>query len=197
MTDTNLHLPQLTYFKRFRMERDIQDPLPIVRPLPIDYYWLPWHEALLDLYADVKVQCFVDEIDAMVFPSLATREGCRRLMLEISGRSGFQPGATWLIGYDDQFVATVQGVRDRNGFGAIQNLGVVPTHRGRGLGAALLLQALHGFRRAGCHKAVLEVTSQNAAAVRLYRRHGFRAHKTIYKTVDTFAALPPAHDWLI
>ena len=68
--------------------------------------------------------------------------------------------------------------------GAIQNLGVLPAHRGLGLGAALLLQALHGFRRAGLGRAFLEVTAQNDAAIRLYRRLGFRCRKTIYKAVD-------------
>ena len=53
------------------------------------------------------------------------------------------------------------------------------------LGAALLQQALHGFRRAGLGGAFLEVTAQNDGAIRLYRRLGFRCRKTIYKAVDT------------
>jgi ribosomal protein S18 acetylase RimI-like enzyme len=77
----------------------------------------------------------------------------------------------------------VQGLQERTGLGAIQNLGVAPAHRGRGLGTALLLQALHGFRRAGLGRAFLEVTAQNEAAVRLYQRLGFRRKKTIYKAV--------------
>ena len=54
-----------------------------------------------------------------------------------------------------------------------------------GLGTALLLQALHGFRRAGLPAAVLEVTAENTAAVRIYRRLGFRCRKTVYKAVET------------
>ena len=84
----------------------------------------------------------------------------------------------------DGYCATVQGVRERSGLGAIQNLGVTPLHRGRGLGSALLLQALRGFQRAGLGRAFLEVTAQNDAAVRLYRRLGFRRRKTIYKLVE-------------
>src|SRR5262249_9066660 len=78
---------------------------------------------------------------------------------------------------------SVQGLRERSGLGAIQNLGVTPAHRGRGLGSALLLQALHGFARAGLARALLEVTAQNDGALRLYRRHGFRCVKTLYKAV--------------
>jgi len=68
--------------------------------------------------------------------------------------------------------------------GAIQNVGVTPDHRGKGIGSALVLQALHGFRRAGLGKAVLEVTAQNESAIQLYRKLGFRFRKTVYKTVD-------------
>jgi len=71
------------------------------------------------------------------------------------------------------------------GMGGIQNLGVAPLYRGRGLGSALLLQALQGFRRAGLGRAFLEVTAQNEGAVRLYRRMGFRCRKTVYKAVET------------
>ena len=77
----------------------------------------------------------------------------------------------------------MQGIRERGGLGSIQNLGIVPGWRGRGLGEALLLQALHGFRHTGLGRAQLEVTAQNDAAIRLYRRLGFRRAKTLYKAV--------------
>jgi mycothiol synthase len=82
------------------------------------------------------------------------------------------------------FCGTVQGIEDRFGYGAIQNLGVVPEHRGRGLGSLLLMKALEGFRRAGLKRAYLEVTAQNEGAVRLYRRLGFVKARTVYKAVE-------------
>src|SRR5207248_4638326 len=89
------------------------------------------------------------------------------------------------------FCGTVQGLRERGGVGAIQNLGITPALRGHGLGTALLLQALHGFRRAGLTRALLEVTAQNEGAIRLYRRLGFRRCKTLYKAVDTSHSFQP------
>jgi ribosomal protein S18 acetylase RimI-like enzyme len=68
--------------------------------------------------------------------------------------------------------------------GAIQNVGIVAAHRCRGLGRALVLQALHGFRLAGLGRAFLEVTAENDPAVRLYHSLGFRRRKTLYKAVD-------------
>jgi ribosomal protein S18 acetylase RimI-like enzyme len=179
---------QASYFKRFRMEVDLQQRLPPPE-LPCGYRFVPWDDALLEVHAEVKYQCFVDQVDALVFPSLGNRDGCSYLMQEIRRKSGFQPGATWLIAAAGAYCATVQGLRERPGTGAIQNLGVVTAHRGRGLGAALLLKALHGFQQAGMHRAFLEVTAQNDGAMRLYRRFGFRCLKTLYK------AAPPQGSW--
>ena len=104
----------------------------------------------------------------------------------------YRAASTWLIAHDEAYVATVQGVADRIGNGCIQNLGVIPGFRGRGLGLALLLQALHGFRRTGLAKATLEVTAQNETAIRLYRQIGFRFRKTLYKVAeaDTYRLEP-------
>lgn len=190
----------IRYFKRFRMEIDLQVSLPPLRPLSPGYTLVAWEECLLEEHAEVKFQSFVDEVDAVVFPSLSSREGCLRLMREITGKPGFKPEATWLIACEGSYCGTVQGVRDRTGMGAIQNLGVMAEHRGRGLGKALMLHALHGFQRAGAHRVHLEVTASNDAAICLYRRIGFRCRKTIYKPVDALAALqtaPRASEWFI
>jgi ribosomal protein S18 acetylase RimI-like enzyme len=173
----------VSYFKRFKMEIDLVDapPVPV---LPAGYRWVAWEEDLVDAHAEVLSRSFHEEIDSAVFPSLSSRPGCFYLMSEIRRRPGFVAGATWLLACCDGYCGTVQGARERSGLGAIQNLGVTPPHRGRGLGSALLLQALCGFQRAGLGRVFLEVTAQNDAAVRLYRRLGFRRRKTIYKLVE-------------
>lgn len=175
-----------TYFKRFRMEIDLE-PLPLPE-LPAGYDWVPWSPLLLEQHAEVLFRCFQEEIDSAVFASLGDRKGCHFLMTEICRKIGFAPEATWLLAYESGYCGTVQGVRERNGMGAIQNLGITAAHRGKKLGTALLLQALHGFRRLGYGRAFLEVTAQNEGAVRLYQRLGFRRRKTLYKAapVATF-----------
>jgi ribosomal protein S18 acetylase RimI-like enzyme len=180
-----------TYFKRFRMEAALaaagtNDAIAV---LPDGYRLVPWHEALLDAHARTKHRSFRDEIDSVVFPCLGDLEGCRRLMREIRRKRGFLAEATWLIALvvapgQHAWCATIQGVIDKAGVGMIQNVGVVPGHRGRGLGAALVARALEGFRVAGLRRASLEVTAENATAVRLYRRLGFRRARTVYKVVE-------------
>ncbi|WZP00489.1 N-acetyltransferase [Isosphaeraceae bacterium EP7] len=172
----------ITYYKRFRMEVDLDGTPP--PPLPATFGWVGWDEVLVDAHAEVKYLSFREEIDAHVFPCLGDRHGCHRLMREIRRKTGFLPAATWLISGPEGYCGTVQGIMDRGPIGAIQNVGVAPAYRGLGLGRALVRQALEGFYQAGLRKAFLEVTAENNAAIQLYRSIGFRRSKTVYKAVD-------------
>ena len=159
----------LMYFKRYRLEISLSARL-FDPPAPPPYYrFLPWDQSLLESHADAKFRSFRQEIDANVFPCLGDREGCRRLMTEITRRETFVSEATWLLVYQPpgdgtaDCCGTIQGLRDSHGYGAVQNLGVTPPHRDRGLGTGLLAQALAGFRAIGLRRAYLEVTAQNTA----------------------------------
>lgn len=180
----------VTYFKRYRMEIDLTAPLFSPPPLPPGYLLLPWHDDLLEAHAEAKYRSFCGEIDAFVFPCLGNPEGCRRLMRDIVYRANFVPQATWLVAHRPpegerlDYCGTIQGLRSTTELGAIQNLGVTPAHRGRGLGTILLHRALTGFRAAGVRQAYLEVTAQNEGAYRLYCRLGFRTVQTLYKASE-------------
>ncbi|MFM7206518.1 MAG: GNAT family N-acetyltransferase [Planctomycetaceae bacterium] len=182
-----------TYFKRYRMEADLGVPRWSAA-LPPGYRLVPWSEAVLDVHARTKFRSFRDEIDSLVFPCLGSLDGCRRLMREIRNKPGFLPATTWLIAHGDapeslQWCGTIQGVAERGGGGMIQNIGVVPGHRGIGLGTSLIDRCLAGFRMHGLRRVTLEVTVENAGAVRLYQRLGFRRVRTVYKVVDEAAAM--------
>lgn len=181
-----------TYYKRFRMDVDLRRPWK-PQPLPRGYRYAEWSPERLDDHAQAKQLSFADEIDAEVFDCLASLDGCRRLMREIAAKPGFAPTATWLVecalgpGDEPEVCAAIQGVRATPRYGAIQNVGVTPWHRGRGIGAALVQTALFGFRAIGLQRACLEVTAENVAAVRMYERLGFRRVKTTYKPVELAA----------
>jgi GNAT superfamily N-acetyltransferase len=55
----------------------------------------------------------------------------------------------------------------------LDELYVVPEHRGRGVGRALLRRALDIAKDGGCHAVDLEVDSDHARAEHLYGRAGF------------------------
>jgi ribosomal protein S18 acetylase RimI-like enzyme len=182
----------ISYFKRYKMEVALAGlPAPV---WPEGFRALAWRPELLPMHADVLARCFHGELDAVVFPSLGSRDGCLGLMTEISRRRAFIPEATWLAVGPDGPCGTIQALRERGYLGAIQNIGICPSLRGRGLGQALLLQALAGMYDSGLGRAVLEVTAQNDAAIRLYRRFGFRRAKVVYKAVP---ASPSSGDFLI
>ena len=180
----------LTYFKRFRMEIDLLGSELVQPILPLGYGLMRWDDSLLVAHAETKYRCFRGEIDANVFPCLSDVNGCLRLMNEIRAKPGFLPAATWLATYRPfrnsklEFVGTVQGVRDASGVGALQNLGILPMHRDKALGSILLIRCLAGFQRSNVRRVFLEVTAQNAGAIKLYERIGFRRAKTVYKAVE-------------
>lgn len=178
----------LTYVKRFRMEINLRDWECPPAELPGGYCLVPWDASLVRAHADVKYRCFCLELDANVFPCFCTRDGCLRLMTEISQKEGFLPQATWLLVYSGErqpeYCGTIQGIREANGYGSLQNIGITEEHRGHGLGTILIHRALAAFRDAGVQRIYLEVTAQNDGAIRLYRRLGFVKARALYKTVE-------------
>jgi ribosomal protein S18 acetylase RimI-like enzyme len=189
-----MRLLNLRYHKRFQMEVDLRrwrrSPVAICS----DYRLLSWSPDRLQEHAEVKYLSFRDELDAVVFPCLGEMPSCRRLMEEICERDGFVPEATWLAQYVGagptrvEACGTIQAIRITRQRANIQNIGVTPHHRGRGVGAALINVALAGLQQVGVARVGLEVTAQNDAAVRLYHRLGFRSVKTVYKAIED---LPP------
>jgi ribosomal protein S18 acetylase RimI-like enzyme len=159
-------------------------------PLPQGYDLLAWDEAIRESHAKAKFESFRDELDTNIFSCLGNEEGCRRLMRDISFRDGFLPEATWLLvkKSPDRKLATpcgtIQAIRVAPRIAAIQNVGVVPSHRGMGFGARLVQLALQGMRASRIDFGQLEVTAQNLGAIRLYERLGFRRLKVVYKSAD-------------
>lgn len=64
-------------------------------------------------------------------------------------------------------------LRVAGGEAEILDLGVVPACRRRGLARVLLASAEHAVRAAGATRIVLEVATDNAAALALYRAEGY------------------------
>lgn len=177
-------------FKRFRMELDLRRvDLPAAQ-LPDGYRWIAWRLLLAERHAQVKWRSFRKDLDGRVFECLSQIEGCRRLMNEISAQPKFCTAATWMVAFQPELswpaddCATIQGITRSGGIGSIQNIGVVPEHRGLGLGRAILLKALEGFWQSGMNTATLEVTALNRPAVNLYYSLGFRVTRVLYRDAE-------------
>jgi ribosomal protein S18 acetylase RimI-like enzyme len=180
----------VTYFRRYRMQIDLREGFAPPDESPPGYSFLPWSKNLLAAHAEAKFRSFRNELDANVFRCLGIADGCHRLMKEITRREQFVPEATWLVRYTDpktgrvENAGTVQGIRTKADVGSIQNIGIVPAHRGNQLGGLIVQHALKGFELAGVRFVRLEVTVHNTAAIRLYQRLGFRILRTVYKSAD-------------
>lgn len=94
-------------------------------------------------------------------------------------------------------------VARREGESWIGGMGVVASHRRRGIGEATMVAALDAARTAGVERVTLEVLEQNEPARRLYERLGFERVRDLEvwsvpagpgepREVDTAAA----HAWL-
>lgn len=174
-------------YKRFRMEVDLRRIDPDAARLPDGYRWIRWRPLLSERHAQVKWRCFRDDLDGRVFNCLRDLQGCRRLIGEIGNHSRFCPEATWMLTFQPEETwpaddcGTIQGLARMGSVGAIQNVGIVPNHRGLGLGRALVTKSLQGFRQVGMATASLEVTALNQVAVRLYQSLGFRITRVLYR----------------
>lgn len=174
------------YFKRYRMEVDLEKGPLREANLPEGYTLVEWNPRDIERHALVKFRSFRDEMDAEVFTCLGEYYGCFRLMNEIAMQHSFLDATTWLIAYNGPSGAaeecgTIQGIRVNEELGSIQNVGIVPEHRGMGLGRALVLKSLAGFHSCGVRRVALEVTANNATAVGLYHSLGFRTTRTMYR----------------
>jgi GNAT superfamily N-acetyltransferase len=178
------------YVKRYRMELNLLRWQCSPIRLPMGYRLVPWHGSLIMAHAQVKYDSFQGSLDAQVFPCLGELSGCQRLMSEIKAKEGFVPEATWLVEYVGaglkraEYCATIQAVRIQKYKASVQNIGVLPDHRCRGIGSAIIQASLLGLQQVGVNQVGLEVTAENRGAVELYRRLGFRTVRTLYKSVE-------------
>lgn len=187
-------MPQ--HWKRYRMKFDLSSARLNQPPMPPGYRWLSWRTLLLERHARVKWQSFREDLDGQVFSCLREAPGCLGLMREIASQKSFCAAATWMVVYQPEAdwpasdCGTIQGVVRKGGIGSIQNVGVTPEHRRQGLGRALVIQALRGFRYSGLSLATLEVTADNTAAVDMYRSMGFEIFQTLYRDSETGTVVP-------
>ncbi|WP_227872178.1 GNAT family N-acetyltransferase [Paenibacillus albus] len=84
-----------------------------------------------------------------------------------------QRGMTiYLAEADGQVIGKVH-IQLSSGIGGIYGLGVLPEHRGKGYGRAVLLRAIDRLKEAGARDIMLQVVVENASALRLYQTCGF------------------------
>jgi ribosomal protein S18 acetylase RimI-like enzyme len=97
-------------------------------------------------------------------------------------------GSAWIAFADDQPAGYLIGVYvfslEHAGLTAeIDEFFVLPAHRARGIGSALLQAAETAFIAAGCTNVSLQLAHSNDSARRFYRRNGY-AERSGYELLD-------------
>jgi ribosomal-protein-alanine N-acetyltransferase len=81
---------------------------------------------------------------------------------------------TYVVALDGTEVAGYAGLAAMPDEAYVQTIAVAPGHQRRGVGTALLTALLDDAKRRGSDRVGLEVRVDNAAAIALYERFGFR-----------------------
>lgn len=163
-------------FAEDEMRRDLSQPIPVLE-LPRGMTLVSWTPERAALFFDVYQDAFRERPG---FPSWTEdvwrhnfaegadfRADLSLLLLDGAEPTGF---AICHVESDEE-----QGSGSK---GWIAQMGVRPAWRKRGLGSALLCEAMRRFRSKGLRWAALDVNTDNPKARRLYQRLGFERLKT-------------------
>jgi mycothiol synthase len=157
---------------QFRMVRELDAPPKVRAPAGIE----------IRLYREPVERRAVHTVIQEAF---ATEPRSRRRTFEewaprVFERLGFDPTLVWVARDGHELVgANVCSWKDGGDWGWIGMLGVLPSHRGRGIGEALLRTAFAEFWHRGERRVALGVVADNAIATRLYERAGMHVLYTI------------------
>jgi mycothiol synthase len=118
--------------------------------------------------------------DAFATGPYHRRAGYEEWAARVLEREGFDPSLVWVAVEGEEVVgANVCGWKEAGDFGWVGSLGVLPSHRGRGIAGALLTTAFAEFQARGERRVALMVDADNPSASRLYERAGMRVLFTI------------------
>jgi ribosomal protein S18 acetylase RimI-like enzyme len=94
------------------------------------------------------------------------------LLLAFDGDELVGYALTHVLPVDDTFIPDTWRTGER--IGELESLSVLPSHRGEGIGSALLDAVDHAFEARGIRDVIVGALARNDGALRLYERRGFR-----------------------
>jgi mycothiol synthase len=172
-------------FAEDEMRRDLIQPIPVL-DLPEGMTLVNWAPERVAMFFDVYQDAFRERPGFPKWTENVWRHnfaGGREFRADLSLLllDGVEP-----VGFA---ICHVESDEDQKSGseGWIAQMGVRPAWRRRGLGSALLCEAMHRFRSKGLRWAALDVNTNNPEARRLYERLGFerrKAYTSFQKTTD-------------
>jgi len=163
---------------RLFMEYDLGGYSGLAPRLTDDVEILPWSSIYYQVAAELIHAAYAGHIDAKINDQYCSLHGSLRFLHNIvrfPGCGVFEGEQSWLLRdrATGRLVGMVLCSRVATEVAHITQLCVAPSHRGRGLGQALLRHVMQSLSRAGTAAITLTVTEANRQAVGLYQAAGF------------------------
>jgi len=148
------------------------------RVLPPDIEVRRWSDQDYQSAASVITASYVEHIDAEINDQYHSHSGSLRFLNNIvrfPGCGVFDHAASYVIIHRPtrNMIGLILCSRVKEDVGHVTQVCIVPDHRGRGLGAALLGLTAAELRRRNFSSITLTVTEANHSAVELYRYLGY------------------------
>jgi len=160
------------------MEYDLGGYSGLAPRLTDDVEIIPWSSIYYQVAAELIHAAYTGHIDAKINDQYCSLHGSLRFLHNIvrfPGCGVFESEQSWLL--RDRASGRVVGMvlcsRVATDVAHITQLCVAPSHRGQGLGQALLRHAMLSLSHAGTAAITLTVTEANRQAVGLYQAAGF------------------------
>ncbi len=152
---------------------------PSRSPLPSDVELIPWSSLYYQVAAELIHAAYTGHIDARINDQYCSLHGSLRFLHNIvrfPGCGVFEGEQSWLLREraSSRLVGMLLCSRVASDVAHITQLCIAPSHRGRGLGEALLAHATRNLAHSGTTAITLTVTEANRPAVTLYQAGGFR-----------------------
>jgi ribosomal protein S18 acetylase RimI-like enzyme len=142
-----------------------------------------WNDRFFEPCAKLIYLCYTDHVDGEINDQYRSRTGALKFLKNIillPGCGQFVPGASFVLrqaGSDD-LIAAVLTSEVSSGVGHTTQICVLPGYQGNGIGRMLMQTSAEALRAMKFRELTLTVTSENAAAVKLYEKLGFITIRT-------------------
>jgi len=142
-----------------------------------------WNDRFFEPCAKLIYLCYTDHVDGEINDQYRSRTGALKFLKNIillPGCGQFVPGASFVLrqpGSDD-LIAAVLTSEVSSGVGHTTQICVLPGYQGNGIGRLLMQTSAEALRAMKFRELTLTVTSENAAAVKLYEKLGFITIRT-------------------
>ena len=178
--------PQFRTFPRLFLECDLA-PGPTLAPqsgrseaqLPPEISLAQWTPQDYQSAGELIQAAYTGHTDSEINDQYRSLHGALRFLHNIvrfPGCGVFEPAYSWVLRdrRSRQPVGLILASRVGVDVAHITQFCISPRYRDHGLGSVLLVHALEALRNAGFQAITLTVTESNEAALKLYKRFGFR-----------------------